>query len=172
MTVFTPLHWFWYFCIFYILVISFSTFNVSILCILNPWGWPRGWPKQVGVHCMYTPSFSTFVCVCPYHYFTCSINWWIMNHKTLMTRPLHLTISPAPPLWTLSHIHGQNTTEQQTLQSRSEYMLQFLCFLLHLTTLWWKPLNIHLTWRRTRQQLWQMTADRYWMIWKWPISRY
>jgi len=27
-------------------VISFYTFNVSILCILPPWRWSKGWSKQ------------------------------------------------------------------------------------------------------------------------------
>jgi len=36
---------FWYFVNF--------TFYVSTLCVLPPWGWPRGWPKHVGGHCVY-----------------------------------------------------------------------------------------------------------------------
>ena len=36
---------FWYFGNF--------TFYVFTLWVLPPWGWPRGWPKRVGGHCVY-----------------------------------------------------------------------------------------------------------------------
>jgi hypothetical protein len=36
-------------------ILSFYTFNVSNLCILHPWRWPRGRLTHVRVHCVYKP---------------------------------------------------------------------------------------------------------------------